>query len=489
MPYQVAETEILRVLRGYNPWWATGTIGADLAKTMRRLAFYETRTFLRQAGFNRAVMLSGARRVGKTTVLYQLAHEALLQKEYAPNEILYVSFDHPILKMSSPDRILSTFGENVAPGVKRSLLLLDEIHYADDWASWLKFWVDTNPYCQIVATGSASSSLAIDGAESGVGRWATVRVPTLSFYEYLRLMRVETPALPRGYRPTRLVSLSKAEAQGILTKCLPLQTHFHRYLLTGGFPEVALIDNLISAQRLLREDVVDKVLKRDMTALFNVRNVIELERVFIYLCLHSGQILIQDTLSKEIGVARPTVASYLKCLEAANLVNRLDPLDLDGKKSLKPRPKIYLADPSIREAVLLRGDDALTDSDEMGLIVETAVVKHLLSFYYRETPRFGYWREPKSGQEVDFITALPNGAHIAVEVKYSEQPSVKKGEGLYLFAQAHKATDGLVITKNPADYGPLPEAQTPAGAFTPFQIPAFLFLYLLGEIERGAVGG
>lgn len=489
MSYAVADTEILRVLRGYNPWWVSGAVSTDLAKDMRRLAFHETRAFMRQTGFTRAVMLSGARRVGKTTILYQLAREALDKKEFAPNEILYVSFDHPILKMSSPDRILGTFVENVASGAKRLLLLLDEIHYADDWASWLKVWVDSNKGCRIIATGSASSALAIDGAESGVGRWATVRVPTLSFYEYLRLLHVETPALPRGYKPTRLVSLPKAEAQSLLTRCLPLQAHFHRYLLTGGFPEVALIDNLIAAQRLLREDVVDKVLKRDMTALFNVRNILELERVFIYLCLHSGQILVQDTLAKEIGVARPTAASYLRCLEAANLINRLDPLDLEGKKSLKPKPKMYLADPSIREAVLLRGDDSLTDQTEMGLIVETAVIKHLLAFYYRDTPRFGYWREAKSGQEVDFITALPNGAHIAVEVKYSEQPAVKRGDGLYLFARARPVPDGLVITKNPADYGPLPEIETSAGPFRPFQIPAFLFLYLLGEIERVAVGG
>ena len=488
MANMVTEADVLRVLRGYNPWWATGVVPRELAKEMRRLAFYETHSLLREKGFRRAVMLTGARRVGKTTVLYQLAEEALARREFAPNEILYVSFDHPILKMSSPDRILKCFRENVASGTGRFFLLLDEIHYADDWASWLKVWVDTLPNCHIVATGSAGSALALDGVESGVGRWATVRMPTLSFYEYLHLIGVETPKLPPELAPADLLHLAMPEAQAVLTKCLPLREHFHRYLLTGGFPEVALIENLAAAQRLLREDVVDKVLKRDMTALFNVRNVLELERVFIYLCLYSGQILVQDTLAREIGVARTTVANYLKFLEAAHLIHRLDPFDLGGKKSLKPRPKVYLADPSIREAVLLRNDDSLAAPAEMGLIVETAVAKHLFSFYYRAMPRFGYWRDAKTEKEVDFIVALLNDRHIMVEVKYSDAPAVKTIDGLYLFARDHPTSEAFVITKNEEDFGPLPEIETARGRVQPFRVPTFLFLYLLGAAERNKMG-
>ena len=72
---------------------------------------------------------------------------------------------------------------------------------------------------------------------------------------------------------------------------LPLTGHFHDYLLRGGFPEPALTDGLTRCQRLLREDIVDKVLKRDMTAFYGVRRVLEIERLFLYLCYHDGGIL------------------------------------------------------------------------------------------------------------------------------------------------------------------------------------------------------
>ena len=66
--------------------------------------------------------------------------------------------------------------------------------------------------------------------------------------------------------------------------------HFHEYLVRGGFPQTALVESIPQAQRLLREDIIDKVLKRDMTALFGVRRILELEQTFIYLCMHDGGI-------------------------------------------------------------------------------------------------------------------------------------------------------------------------------------------------------
>lgn len=62
------------------------------------------------------------------------------------------------------------------------------------------------------------------------------------------------------------------------------------------------MDDLVLAQRLLRDDVVDRVLKRDMTSLYNVGNVLELERLFIYLCLNSGGLVVQDKLPKDSGL-------------------------------------------------------------------------------------------------------------------------------------------------------------------------------------------
>lgn len=476
----ISDTEILGVLRGFNPWWFTGEVSEDQAKRVRRIAYYETRNLMEKT--RRAILLSGARRVGKTTILYQLMREALAKKTFAAHQVLYVSFDHPILKLASLDKILDVFEQNVSGGSKEALIALDEIHYASEWNTWLKLIVDQNPGYRILATGSASTVLEKDGAESGVGRWLTVRIPTLSFYEYVEIRHIPAPRLPDKLKLTQLPVLPPREAHGYLTHCLPLQDHFHRYLLHGGFPETALLDDLDLAHRILRDDVVDKVLRRDMTALYGVRNVLDVERLFIFLCLHSGQIIVQEVLSREMGVTRATVANDLHFLELANLIYRSNPIEIGGKKALKPKPKIYLADPALRNAVLLKGQEVLADPDEMGTIVETTVFKHLYSFYYPERPRVGYWRDARTQKEVDVVLALPSGKYIAAEVKYREEPSISGKEGIVEFAQTHEMAAALVITKHARDFGPLPFTNAQGSA--PFQVPAFAFLYLLGHAER-----
>jgi predicted AAA+ superfamily ATPase len=63
---------ILKVLTAYNPWWKTGTINPKLAKTYKRFAFYEAMKRLEQDELRRFVILTGTRRVGKTTIQYKI---------------------------------------------------------------------------------------------------------------------------------------------------------------------------------------------------------------------------------------------------------------------------------------------------------------------------------------------------------------------------------------------------------------------------------
>ncbi|MGL4521008.1 MAG: DUF4143 domain-containing protein [Bacilli bacterium] len=106
----------------------------------------------------------------------------------------------------------------------------------------------------------------------------------------------------------------------IMIALQPLQKHFHQYLLIGGFPEVAKTNDIPFAQKIIREDVVDKVIKRDIVSLFNIRNVSEFEKIFLYLCMTSGNIVVSETIAKQIGVSKPTISNYLELLEHANLI-------------------------------------------------------------------------------------------------------------------------------------------------------------------------
>lgn len=480
----ISQEQILKVLIGFNPWWATGQVSDSFLKPVKRLAFYEARKIYHHPSIRREVILSGARRVGKTTIMYQMINDLLKNKKRTAKQVVYVSFDHPLLKLSSIDRILDAFKQNISFDYEELFLFFDEIQYANDWNTWLKTLYDQFPQYKIMATGSASPLLAAKASESGVGRWTTIKIPTLSFYEYIDLMEIDKPSLPSGIKPTSLSAWTKEQLSSLMAELQPLQKHFHQYLLLGGFPEVAMSKDIPFAQRMIREDVVDKVLKRDMTSLFGIRNVAELEKIFVYLCMRSGNIIEQNTIAKEIGVSRPTVSNYMELLEQANLIYKSDPTELGGKKVLKAKSKIYLADAAIRNAVLMLGEEVLTDSEEMGMIIETTVYKHVHAFYYEQLPHVGYYRDAKTDKEIDIVVSFPR-FRILIEVKYRENTVISEKESIVEWANDPRSWGAVVITKQYEDYGMVSHpTKTPI-----VKIPAFAFLYLLGHAEHEAYVG
>ena len=105
---------ILKILRAYNPWWATGLMPQGFLKPYRRFAYDEAMKRLDQTDIRRTVILTGARRVGKTTIEYQMI-DTLLKRGIAPGQILFISLDHPMLKLSNLSEILDCYHENVWP--------------------------------------------------------------------------------------------------------------------------------------------------------------------------------------------------------------------------------------------------------------------------------------------------------------------------------------------------------------------------------------
>jgi hypothetical protein len=475
MKQLITDERILQVLRGFNQWWALGRLPDGFSKPVKRFAYYEALRSFEHPTIRRHVILSGPRRVGKSTIMYQ-AIEHLLESGIPSRNILYVSFDHPILKISEVDHILKVYLNNIALE-ENIYLFLDEIQYAKDWDAWLKTIYDHNPTYRLMATGSASPALDEKVPESGVGRWVQIRIPTLSFYEYLQLKGIDVPTLDETIKPTALGELDNRDLNDLMSSLLPLERHFHRYLLIGGFPEIVQSDDVSYAQRIIREDVVDKVLKRDMVSLFNVRHVDELERIFLYLCMTTGNIVEVATIAKHMEITRPTVLKYLQFLELANLIYTSYPIDISGKKILTAKPKVYLADAAIRNAVLLQAEEVLQDAEQMGMIVESAVFKHINTFYYNMNPKIGYYRDSNTQKEIDIVVLLPN-AKILTEIKYREQPKIKESEAIVEWSKrTDSPTRSLLITKNAADYGKLDHAPI-------IRIPAFAFLFLLGHAER-----
>lgn len=472
----VDRERLIKQLYGYNPWWAGKQ---SEVPTFQRTAFFRALSLLLDVNNRRAVMLSGPRRVGKSVVLAQIAKK-LIETGKSPRSVMYVSLDDNLLKLSTIPELLDIYREEVQPASTTSYLLLDEVHYSKGWEQEIKTLVDHHPDVRIVATGSASMESGSEGIHGGVGRWTTIPIPTLSFFEFAQIRKGVVPETHDLPMVLSLRRATKDRLQVLRSQLAPLASLFRHYLVVGGFPETAQRQDIAACQKLLREDIVDRVLKRDIVALFNVRNVDDVERLFLYICLHSGGCLNVDECSKQLGVSRQSVLQYLTVLERSHLLFRLGADSTGGKKLLKQQYKYYLVDAALRNAVLLTGEEVLSDPTETGQIVETAVLRHMIAGFYREQPRFSYWQERKSQLEVDIVYRDATNL-VPIEVKYRDNAGIGKATGLKRFCELEPTAQPVLITRNEED---LSVDQIPDLPQSVLRIPAHMFCYLIGNSER-----
>ena len=103
----------------------------------RRLAFGVCRRLLEDEALRRAVLLAGPRRVGKTTILLQIA-DWLVCRGRDPLSVCYISLDHPLLKLLPLTDILRLYHDTVYPEGRPVVLLMDEVQYAQEWELHVK---------------------------------------------------------------------------------------------------------------------------------------------------------------------------------------------------------------------------------------------------------------------------------------------------------------------------------------------------------------
>ncbi len=481
----VSNEQVIKVLRQYNPWWRSPSLIKEESKPQKRLAYYEALKMIKHKTIRRFAVLSGARRVGKTTIMYQMI-ENLIDEGVNPGNILYVSFDNPIVKLVSVESVISIY-ESLYPIEETKYIFLDEIQYTENWELWMKVIYDSRKDIRLTATGSASPILEKGAADSGTGRWSVLKIPTMSFYEYCHLLQIEEPILPDNLKLTKLVKMNNAELGDLMDRFTLLKGHFNRYLMIGGFPELVLSDDDVYAQRVLREDVVDKVIKRDVLTLFNIRSPLLMEKLFLYLCMNSTEIFSVTTAAKELENISPiTIENYIEALEMSNLIYVAKPIDVGSKGALKGKPKIFIADAAIRNAVLMI-DDVLSDEKELGSMVETCVYKHIAAFYQGSSAQLGYFRKLKENQkEVDVVIELPR-EKILCEIKYRNNSHIPSSDAIVELCndEKSKVTNAFLITKNLEDFG-ITKHETKTAIM---RVPAIAFLYLLGKEEADGQSG
>lgn len=464
------QAELYGVLQQANPWWQTGCLPVE-PPTMKRQAFYDALATITHAELRRFAILSGARRVGKTTVMRQLIAHLLAQGVPADN-VLYISFDNPVFKLCGLRAVLESYRQRHYRGGV-CYYFFDEIQYAEDWSLWVKTLYDHNPELQLVATGSASPVLERGASDSGVGRWRVFRMPTMLFREYCEL---------QGIQPTRsalpdlaaLAELSVSDYSLVMGQLSELTPHWYHYLQQGGFPELLSLKNRDSILDTLQEDVIDKVLKRDVPSLFDVRNPVQLEKIFLYLCLHCGSVFNLDTMSSALGISKPTLSRYMSYLQDANLIYMSRNLCATGKKGLTAQPKIYIADAALRNAGLMRYAP-MNNETELGIMAESTVYKHFFAAYHRYGD-VGFLRSGAKGKnEIDIAVELRNGMRVLCEVKYRNDSELSARDAIIAACRQGEQALCVLATKSPHDFGRTEQA----GSAPLMRIPCAALCYLL----------
>jgi predicted AAA+ superfamily ATPase len=416
----VPTEKIIERLRYENPWWVDKQIPEVYSKMAKRLYFNLFYPFVIEKNVKRALVLMGPRRVGKTVMLFHCIQQ-LLAENINPHKIFFISIDNPIYVHLSLEDILNLCKQSLnKDNLKGCYVFFDEIQYLKDWERHLKVLVDSFPNTKFIVSGSAAAALKWHSTESGAGRFTDFMLPPLTFQEYIHLKELN-----------HLIfygEISYGETYCLTHDIKVLNKEFVHYLNFGGYPEVVLSEKIQrDMDRYVKNDIVDKVLLRDLPSLYGIRDVQELNRFFTYLAYNTGNEFSYETMSKESGIQKDTLKKYLEYLEAAFLIKVLNKVDITAKRLKRITSfKVYLTNPSLRTALF----SPITETDsEIGNMVETAV---LSQWMHREKLDLTYarWREGRKEGEVDLVLldSKKYKPQWGVEIKWSNRYFEKPNE-------------------------------------------------------------
>lgn len=405
-----------QLMKMWNPWWTEGQVPASKKRIFRPETLEK---ILKLLDIREVVCITGVRRCGKSTAMYQ-AIDRLIGRGVKPENILYFNLDEPFEEKGVRllDRLFNEYIELHLPK-GRKYLFLDEIQNIEGWERWIKKFYDLyGEEIKFVLTGSNSTMLSDRLATLLTGRMITQHVFPLSFKEYLEFAGFE---------------LKDADVQSN-----EVLHHFNKYLFKGGFPEVVLEkDEDINHMRL--GEYFNSILLRDIVAGKKIRESAKLIELTNYSLSNVSTLLSYSKISTATGLSVNSLKEYLLYLEQAYLIYQLNFFSYSVKNSISikmPR-KIYCIDNGLRNSV------AFTFSADEGRLAENLVFVELK----RRKVEFFYWKEKG---EVDFVIKHRDGTLTGINCTYTDQVRAGEIRALLDFKEhfGEKISRLILLTKN-----------------------------------------
>jgi predicted AAA+ superfamily ATPase len=390
-------------LERYNEWWFTGKIRKELSPKFKR---YSLQRLIESLKERQILVITGLRRVGKTTLFYQTIEKLLDIVE--PKKILYFSFDEfsanpkDVLEIYEKEVLSKPFEES-----GRVFVFFDEVQYAENWYSVIKQFYDLYPNIKFFISGSSSLLLSKGVLEKLAGRFFFFELCPLTFFEFLEM---------KGVRINDEELFSRR-----------IEAYFFDYLKRAGFPEVVdLKEEKIG--EYIKSSVIDRVIFRDIPMMFKTREMVLIEKLIKFILSNPGVIINTNSLARDLNTTRITVSNYLKLLETSLLLKELSnfrPSFLSSSRKLK---KYYPATTSLVYSIFRE-----TFERNFGKILETYAVNALdAKFYFRG-----------NGKEIDIILQKnENIIPVEVKEKFSED-DIKK---LFKLSQKFKFQKAVILS-------------------------------------------
>ncbi len=344
-----------------------------------------------------ALIISGIRRCGKSTLLRQLLSNKM-------EDVLFLNFDTPLLynfEMADFQLLDEIIGQS-----KKSILFFDEIQVVAGWELYVRQKLDDG--FRLFITGSNASLLSRELGTKLTGRHFTKELFPFSLEEFCRFYNAE-----KNEKATE------------------------RYLSEGGFPEYLKTQNpeILS---LLTEDIVH----RDVAVRHNIRDVSSLKRLLSYLATNVGNLVSATKLTQTLGIkSSATILEYFSFFEQSYMLYLMPKFSYSEKVQMRNPRKIYLVDNGLINAI------SASFNLDLGRKLENAVFislrrKYADIFYYNE-----------NGKECDFVVFYKEKPIKVMQVCYEVNAENVEREqtGLLDAMDFFQLNEGTIITMMQTD--------------------------------------
>lgn len=318
-----------------------------------------------------AIVVTGMRRVGKTTLLHQVFdrvssdNKLFLDLENPLHQKYFEETDYEAISYQ-----LSVLGIHLK---KKSYVFLDEIQFVRQMPSVVKYLSDHYPI-KFFLTGSASFYLKHLFSESLAGRKFLYELYPLDFEEFLTL-KGETLNMPSGY----IASATVYEQ---------FQTHYKEYVAFGGFPGVVAKSSAAEKRDALN-DIFTSYFNKEVLQLGDFRNNQTIRDLMILLMERIGSRVDISKLAAELSVSRPTIKEYLSFLEGTYFISLIPTYSRSRDVEIRGAPKVYCSDSGLASQLA---------KIEFGRVFENAIF-HQLRVRVKTLQYF----QKKTGVEIDFV--------------------------------------------------------------------------------------